>query len=61
MGISPRVHNEVETCNQPDPNAQVKYLGLVIERDEELLIELEDDVYVHPPPEKQKRTYVPCR
>ena len=45
----------------PDPYARIKYLGLVIEKDEELLIEIEGDIYLHPPPEKQKRQYKPCR
>jgi len=45
----------------PDPNAQIKYLGLIIEREEEYFIEIEGDIYLHPPPEKLKREYKPCR
>ena len=45
----------------PDPNAQIKYLGLIIEREEEYFIEIEADIYLHPPPEKLKREYKPCR
>jgi hypothetical protein len=34
---------------------------LIIEKDDELLIEIEDEIYVRPPPEAIKRTYVPSR
>lgn len=48
---SPRIQSEIENRFVPDPNSQIKYLGLVIEKDEERLIEIEGDIYLHPPPD----------